>query len=146
VSKSRVKITDIDRGYNALVRSAFGMNRVLKVGLLEATPSNVLEYGSYNEFGTSTIPERSFIRDWFDSNLQKCRDAVRVMAYGVLSGKYQPDQALELLGARFAAEIQARMSTSIPPANAPSTVRQKGSSTTLIDTGVLRGSISYEVE
>ena len=42
---------------------------------------------------------------------------------------------------------EAEAATGIPPENAPSTIRRKrGSTTPLIDTGVLRSSVSYRAE
>jgi hypothetical protein len=64
----------------------------------------------------------------------------------VIEGKRTSDQVLEILGQRAVGQIQERIASGIAPANAPSTVAKKGSSTPLIDTGVLRSSITYQVK
>lgn len=145
-------VKDVDKGYKALLDRA-KMHGVIKVGILAAEGDKayddgvtVLQVAIWNEFGTEHIPERSFLRAWFDENEAKCREAVKRMAEAVIAGKYQPDQALQLLAQRFVGEIQKRMAQGIPPPNAPSTIARKGSSKPLINTGQLRSSISYSVE
>lgn len=148
------KIRDVDHGYKDLVARVYGIEKpVIKVGIFEAAAAetysdavSVLEVAIWNEFGTDRIPERSFIRAWFDENEANCRAAVRKMLEAVLTGKYTKEQALELLAQRFVGEIQRRIAGGIGPANAPSTVAAKGSSVPLIDTGQLRSSIAYKVE
>lgn len=107
--------------------------------------ATVLEIAIYNEFGTEDIPERSFLREWVDINKDKINKAYKVMMKAVAEGQYTRPQALNILGLKFVGEIQKRMSGSIPPPNAPSTVAKKGSAVTLIDTGQLRSSITHEV-
>jgi hypothetical protein len=148
------EVKDVDHGYQALVKRVFGLEGKpkIQVGIFEAAGAKsyedavtVLEVAIWNEFGTDTIPERSFIRAWFDENEEKCREAVRRMLVAVLEGKYQPEQALELVAQRFVGEIQKRMALGIPPPNSPATVARKGSATPLIDTGQLRSSVTYRV-
>ena len=156
-------IRDIDRGYAALVARVFDMAKslpVIKIGVLagnaeephaapgEATsgePATVLDVAIFNEFGTDTIPERSFLRGWFDESEKGLRDDAGKMMQSVIHGQRTRDQILELLGQRSVGQIQERIASGIEPDNAPSTIRQKGSSTPLVDTGVLRSSITYEV-
>ena len=63
----------------------------------------------------------------------------------VIAGKRTKDEVLELLGQQCVGQIQERISEGIDPPNAPSTIRQKGSSTPLIDTGALRSAVNYRV-
>lgn len=146
------KVKDVDRGYKDLLERA-KMHGVIKVGILTADADKayddavtVLQVAMWNEFGTEHIPERSFLRAWFDENESKCREAVKRMASSVLAGKYKPEQALQLVAQRFVGEIQKRMAQGVPPPNAASTIARKGSDKPLIDTGQLRSSISYVVE
>ena len=147
-------VKDIDHGYKDLVRRVKAFRGAkIDVGIFESDGSKlyedavtVLEVAIWNEFGTDKIPERSFIRAWFDENEEKCREGVRRMAEAVLAGKYTPEQALELLGAKFVGEIQKRIANGIPPPNAASTVARKGSDTPLVDKGQLRSAITQRVK
>ena len=148
-------VRDVDRGYKDLVARVFSAAKrkpVIEVGVLDGERPHgddavsILEVAVFNEFGTATIPERSFIRAWFDENEAGLRQDLVKLMQSVVRGQRTPDQILELLGQRCVGQIQARIAAGIAPDNAPSTVARKGSSTPLIDTGALRSSISYRVE
>lgn len=149
-----MSIRDKDRGYKELVRRVYGLKSpVIKVGVLKDDGAEeyddglrVIQVAIWNEFGAGHVPERSFIRAWFDENQAKCRAAFKRLMTAVVAGKYTKSQALELLAQRFVGEIQKRMAQGVPPPNAPSTIRQKGSDKPLIDTGQLRSSISYSID
>jgi hypothetical protein len=147
-------VKDVDHGYRRLVEIVFGLERpVITVGIFESEGSKMyasddmtlLEVAIIHEFGTDKIPERSFIRAWFDENQDRCREALRVMLEVVVAGKYTKEQSLELLAQRFVGEIQKRIAAGIPPPLAQSTIDRKGSSTPLINTGQLRSGITYKI-
>lgn len=155
-SKTSAHVQDVDKGYAALVKRfyAAGGAPVIDVGVLEAEGLKaheggenvtVLDVAIWNEFGTGQIPERSFIRAWFDENATKAREFTRRLLESVVLGKRNLPDVPELLGQTFVAQIQKRMSAGVPPANAPSTIDRKGSSKPLIDTGQLRSSVTYRV-
>jgi hypothetical protein len=106
----------------------------------------VLEVAVFNEFGTDRIPERSFIRAWFDENESRLRTALSRMMVSVIAGKRTKEQALELLAQTCVGQIQKRIANGISPPNADSTIDRKGSDKPLVDTGQLRSSISYRVD
>lgn len=147
-------LRDTDHGYRDLLARVFGLRSRanVDVGILDAGEEHgegavtVLQVAAFNEFGTATIPERSFIRAWFDEHEGELRKEFAALMRNVVEGKRTREQILELLGQRCVGQIQQRIAAGISPANAPSTVRRKGSSTPLIDTGVLRSSISYRVK
>ncbi len=144
------KVKDTDKGYKALFKKIKGPPRTLRVGILsEAAGAShgamtVGDIATLHEFGIGQ-PERSFIRAWADEESGKIEIALRKVAESVIRGKYDLATGLERVGALFAASIQARIAGGIAPANAPSTIAKKGSSTPLIDQGILRSSISHEV-
>lgn len=156
-SKTSAYIKDVDRGYEALVRRFYTLEDtpIIDVGVLEAEGAKeheggergvtVLDVATWNEFGTGQIPERSFIRAWFDQNLNGARELVRRLLESVVVGKRNLPDVPELLGTTFVGQIQKRISTGIPPKNADSTVDRKRSSKPLIDTGQLRSSITFRV-
>jgi hypothetical protein len=99
-----------------------------------------------HEFGLG-VPERSFLRAWFDANREKIQETLRSAHRQVLLGKLTPQKAGELIGMKFVGEIQTWIgSGKVKPPLAPSTIERKGSSVPLIDTGQLRAAISYLVE
>ena len=117
----------------------------------EEAAVTLIEVACWNEFGTEDIPARSFIRDWFDERQEVIRGWLFNLMTAVIQGRRTKEQALELLGQQCAASIQARMAAGgpyPPPGDklADSTIKRKGSSIPLIDTGQLRSSVSYRVE
>lgn len=147
-------IKDTDRGAKSLLAALKKMSEpaVLTVGIhpsangqgRNGTP--VLEYAGYNEFGTPTIQPRSFLRGWYDESQGKIKELLVKAAQETVTKRRTWEQSLMRLGLVFVGQIQDRISSSIPPENKPSTVDRKGSSTTLIDTGALRSSVSFEVK
>ena len=130
---------------------------VLRAGVMEGarnidTGEPVAPYAAANEFGTSRIPSRPFLRSTVDSRNSEWSDYLgRAIANGV-----KPRQAVELTGERMVSDVQATIASNMPPANAPSTIRRKlrqedkggglMHTGTLIDTGSLLRSITFKVD
>lgn len=109
------------------------------------TGVSVAELGSWHEFGLG-VPQRSFIRGWFDENRAKLPAAIRAeLQRAVKRGETQMF-GLRRLAVTIQASIQARIANGIAPENADSTILRKGSATPLIDTGTLRSSIVVRVD
>jgi hypothetical protein len=106
---------------------------------------SVAEIAELHEFGLG-VPERSWLRDWFDSKESAINEDLRKVGRGILLGRFTREQGLEILGVKYVGEIQARIATNIPPALADSTIKRKGSSVALIDTGQFRSAITYLLE
>jgi len=147
-------IKDIDRGYRDLMKRVFEMKNVkVAVGIFEADGqvdagdgTRLIEVATWNEFGTGTIPSRSFIRAWFDENQDRAREALRRCVLNVTSRGEKPGKALQQFGLWLQAQIQVQIAKGIPPANADATVAKKGSSTPLINKGQLRSSVTFAVD
>ncbi len=154
-----VSLTVVDHGYTALMKCVAGLSEPasIAVGILARDAQTadgavtVLDVGTWNEFGTvgpdgrTHVPSRSFIRDWVDGNRKRAQGILKKLLQRVIAGELTEDAALEQFGTWAKGEIQARIARGVPPPNAASTVKRKGSSTPLIDTGILRSSIDYEV-
>lgn len=97
-----------------------------------------------HEYGLGA-PERSFLRSTFDARKEDWYHLAGRLLGKVTRGLIPLDQALGLIGLRAQADIRKRIVDGIPPPNALSTIKAKGSSTPLIDTDRLLGSISFEV-
>lgn len=152
-----MKLSDRDNGYAAMTKRLWGFRRPrIAVGILSGrgaeadhvgrVRATVLDVAIWNEFGTSRIPARSFIRAWFDENEARLRDDLLVLMHAVIRGEQTKERALELLALKCVGEIQQRIADGIEPPNAPSTVARKGSSKPLIDSGQLRAMITSRVE
>jgi hypothetical protein len=98
------------------------------------------EKGTKNKKGTPVIPSRSFIKETFNINKDKIR---KTFMGAVLKS---PEKSLGLIGTYVVGLIQQRIADGIDPALSPKTVKHKGSSKPLIDTGQLRNSITFKIE
>ena len=115
-------------------------------GQSEEDGITVAQIGEIHEFGLGQ-EERSFIRGYVDENEELIASQLKKLGEAVVSGKLaSTEQALERFGLVTVAGIQQRISDGIEPENKPSTVAKKGSSTPLIDKGILRSSITHKVE
>ena len=92
------------------------------------------------------IPERAFLRNGFDS----CKDEVIKKAEAVLGdvigGTMSTDQLFEIVGLLLKSGIQDYARNLDSPPNHPFTVKRKGSSNPLVNSGDMIGSITYKVE
>ncbi|MFC0227409.1 hypothetical protein [Serratia aquatilis] len=100
------------------------------------------------EFGSADgrIPERSFLRVPLRRNQDNIKKAFRVLSARVVRDEITAFQMLDQIGARAAGYCKEAIETGIPPANAPSTIKRKGSATPLIDRGILKEAITHIVE
>ena len=106
----------------------------------------VADVATFQEFGTRTVPQRSFIRGWFDENQEFIAETLRKQFAAVAEGKRDAETAAERCALAFEGGIKQRISRGIPPPNAPSTIAAKGSSTPLINRGQLRNAIRGKAE
>ena len=137
-----------DLGYARILRELAELeSTVVEVGIQDdgATSEGVLvsHYGAINEFGGGHVPERSFMRSTFDNTIGQIISVRDRVLDGVFQGKLTAEVGAGLLGEKHQQDIQRTISSHPPPPNAPSTVRRKGSSGTLIDNGTLRASIRW---
>ena len=113
--------------------------------MIKPSPATMVEIGGYQEFGTATIPARSFIGAWFDENESANLAFARDLAAKRIGGKLDYRRSLELMGVKAQGGIQKRIARGIEPPLKAETIKRKGSSKPLIDTGQLRSSITYRV-
>jgi len=104
-----------------------------------------LDVGTWMEFGTDHVPERSFLRETIAVKRNEIETRLAAEVRKVLTGKQGVDAAMEHVGQFVVGLCQARIKEGIGPELDQSTIDRKGSSTPLIDTGQLRSSITYEV-
>ena len=122
--------------------------RVRAKGAAQASRRTIslLEVAVVHEFGAGPVPQRSFIRATVDAHKSDIEAELKNLARGVVSGKIDARGALNLLGAKVAGWCQARIASGIAPALKAATVKRKGSSKPLVNTGQLRSAITWRVE
>jgi hypothetical protein len=115
--------------------------------------SDVIERALFNEFGTKTIPERPALRNAVRNNRDEYQAMMKAEARTILLGAIKGQdaarakrRALQRLGIKAQGDIQSEITSLQTPPNAASTIRQKGSSNPLIDTGEMRNSVTYKIE
>ena len=146
----QVKVND--RVWRGVLKRVSEMKRgTVRVGVMgDAGDENgvsLAEIAAFHEFGTSTIPERSFLRATFFGH---AAEGIRVMceklSKAVVEGKLDEPRALGLLGTWAVAEVKKTIRASIAPELAAATIAAKGSSLPLVDTGQLINSVTFVVE
>ena len=91
------------------------------------------------------IPERSYLRAWFDENVDALQVTLERLIGQIVEGKISGRAALEMIGGYVVTHVQAYMIDLKTPPNVPSTIARKGSSNPLIDTGQLKDAITWRV-
>ena len=154
---NRVRITDRDKGWKALMRRAqkAARGRAVTVGVHSGeggAPAgggslSVADVATIHEYGLGNSPERSFVRAFADEKRDEANEVEAKLVGAAIMGKGGSiDDALERFGTWLVGMMQKRIRAGIQPGNAPATEAAKGSSTPLIDTGQLVSSITYKVE
>jgi hypothetical protein len=157
-AKVKQKFSDI-----SLLRDTLEIlkSHYVKVGVLRGTgthgtsKTNTAAVAAYNEFGTSSIPERSFMRPAFRDLAHHRRvisESVPKLIFVKDGNRLRKNPRVKaffaVFGMSMVSEIQKKIRSNIPPANAESTKARKGpnKTSTLIDTGAMLQAINYKVE
>ena len=107
----------------------------------DGTP--VAAVAAWNEFGTSKIPSRPFIRN---SNAKLKEQLPEILKNGIDPKKNVVEDVLaNQIGLLAQATIQTEIRDLREPPNSPVTIELKGSDNPLIDDGKMRQSTSYKV-
>lgn len=116
----------------------------------------------WNEFGTrgsgqafmtdrgggfgGPIPERPFMRGAMRANRGKYQRAMSAGAREILQSGSSLRSVLSRLGIIAQGDIQSEITSLQSPPNSPTTIRLKGSSNPLIDTGEMRQKVTWKVD
>lgn len=160
--QTRDKLTELGKKVEKAIQELKSRPYV-KVGLPESKfskkkkgsdgPASLGEVAVYNEFGTKTIPERSFIRATYDEKVKDWRAKGKKLITKVFMGEETVSSSTGKMGEVIKSDIQAKIRSGIAPKNRPSTLKRKEDKRaagntepvkTLIDTGQLVQSITYE--
>lgn len=169
---AHITVKAVDHGFRQLGETlkALKDGSHVKVGVLddggagseqrEGSLSNA-QIAAIHEFGSSDgrIPERSFIRSTFNEKRAEYVGDLKTLLLAVVKNTMTLEKALDILGAKIAADIKNRVTAGapIPPPNAPSTAARKVGKgrglkrgvqgpvfvRTLIDTGRMIASVTW---
>lgn len=137
----------IRRQHIKLPKSITGPRQV-KVGFPAGKVDGpVVNRAIWNHYGTSRgIPSRPFLLNAIRKNRRKYLEAMKTAGAKILRGEATLDQTMRKLGIMAQGEIQQEITDLRDPPNAPATIRAKGSSNPLIDTGEMRSKVTWEVK
>ena len=105
------------------------------------------ELGIIHEWGAPEkgIPERSFMRSTMSEEMENLGRLSKTQIALCLEGNISPHDVFATIGAYLQGKIVDKITDGEFVPNNENTVKRKGSSKPLIDTGQLRASITYEV-
>lgn len=146
---SKFKRKKINGGVEAL-KKRVKIPGTVDVGIIDAGehPSGditVAGIGFVHEFGSATVPERSFIRSTIQKRKKDIISLQKKLLKKISNGQMEVKKGLELIGEFTSAAIKEKIIAIKSPPNTPATIAAKGSSNPLIDTGQLKNSITYKV-
>ncbi|STO54401.1 Mu-like prophage protein gpG [Canicola haemoglobinophilus] len=142
-----VSLTSTKNGLEQLIKQLEGLNaKDVYVGIPASENRNVEGAEQFNlaslaavlEFGNQHIPSRPFLRQTLAENQQKY---TALFAEGINNGEDYV-QLMQKIALVAQGDVQENIVKGDWVANAPSTIKRKGSSKPLIDTGRLRQSIT----
>ena len=104
------------------------------------------QLGLIHEFGTEHIPPRPFLAPAIESNRASISALNRTLLLKMLHGEMPKREALGRLGAHGQRLVQEQIRATYLPPNTPETIKRKGSSHPLIDTGNMMDNVAWEYE
>lgn len=107
---------------------------------------SVAQVAAWNEYGTTRMPARPFIRTTFSRDRDKIQNYLSAEVKKMIeTGDIDAEATFNRIGAYSKSLVQKNIREGPWVPNAPSTIRKKGSSRPLIDTGQMRQSVQYVV-
>ena len=107
-------------------------------------PITLAQLGNILENGTSRIPPRPFLIPAVLQHREALKKANAKLLHDVMMGKKDMRTATGELGVFGQHLVQQQIRATTSPPNAPSTIREKGSSHPLIDTGNMWQAVAWE--
>jgi len=104
----------------------------------------VLDAAIWNEFGTESIPERSFVRSAFDKNRAKYEKQTKKLLIKIYKSEMSVERALDILGLMLETDIKDMIRNGQFEPLSINTVIRKGSDKPLIDTAQMLNSVRFK--
>lgn len=125
-------------------------NLLVNVGFQEGQKypdgTSLVDVAAWNELGTVNMPSRPFMRKSVDDNEEKIVKFLQAQVKDIISKGKTAKQAFEAIGVFQKGLVQETIVDGNFEPNSPATIKKKGSSRPLIDTGVMRDSVNYVIE
>ncbi|RDU70416.1 hypothetical protein CQA66_08385 [Helicobacter aurati] len=99
----------------------------------------------YNNFGTANIPARPFFSKCVAKNTNKWFFMLSDMLKKNRKNELNINQCLDMLGNVIVSDIQESITQLKEPPNKEKTIKEKKSTNPLIDTGLMRKSVTYRL-
>ena len=129
--------------------------KIVKVGFPAGTEAVTVSYPNGtrvvdvavgNEYGTDNVPARPFMGLSSADINNQCAPILEQSAAALNNNNTQQyDQLLDAAGSVAAGIVKQQITDLRSPPNAQSTIERKGSSNPLIDTGLMRQTVTYKV-
>ena len=103
-------------------------------------------FGTVNEDGSVRIPARPFMNAAIDNHVDEISAFIFKRLRAVVRGSIDAQMALNQIGSKCKGITQSEIRDGDWVPNSPATIRRKGSSKPLIDTGTMRQSVMYIVK
>lgn len=107
--------------------------------------TSIVSVAAAHEFGTDTIPKRPTLRAGVDSARNDISEFIADQAELVISGDASPESVMDGVGAIAQASVQQGIVDLKAPPNEAATIKRKGSSNPLVDTGEMKGAVTFIV-
>lgn len=110
-------------------------------GQVEGEPMTMATLGAIQHFGNKRIPARRWLDTGAETGTKEYLETIREGVEDGLDSK----QIMDRVGVEAEGAIRQYITDLNTPPNAPSTIKRKGSSNPLIDTGAMRQSVTSTV-
>ena len=125
------------------IQSVFPGHNKVKVGFPSGVSEEVVMKAIYNNFGTEHIDERPFMDNAIRGNKLKYSKLMMQAAKKLFRGEIDMTTVMSRIGLVATGDIQEEIINLRSPENSPATVKRKGSSNPLIDTGEMKNSVTH---
>lgn len=131
---------DVDLGFGEFIEAVKELgDKELVIGVIG--DEELAQIALRNEYGTSKIPQRSFLR----STLEENEDNIVLHYLNIYRTTNDLEKAAHQTGDYVEKLVKAKIASGDFVPNAPSTIRRKGRNQPLIDTGRMMNSIKSVV-
>lgn len=116
-----------------------------QAGEAEHEGVDLCDIAMFNELGTIHIPSRPFMRDTVDNHQDEILDYIVKWSKKCLEGSMETHEMMMNIGMLVKGLMQKEIVRGDFVPNAETTIKRKGSDKPLIDSGLMRESVSYHI-
>ena len=145
-----VTVQSMDLGYQDAITALLGIDGSgVEVGIFSEAGvyqngRPVAQVATDNEYGTEHIPARPFMGKTYADNQDRFADTAGKVMGAAISGRLTVDSALQVIGVEQATAVKSSINDWTDPPNAPSTIKKKKKNDPLVDSRVMRDSVTFK--